>query len=99
MEQTDRSQRGGGWGRQEEINQRIYMHIYRAHGHRQQCGEGLVGQGAGRQKGGKGRTSVIESTITKKKLWPRLGPEERQAFDSGGGERHFFSIMEDSLTS
>lgn len=21
-------------------------------------------------------------------LWPRLGPEERQTFDSGGGERH-----------
>ena len=30
MEQTDRSQRGGGWGRLEEINQRIQIIFQRA---------------------------------------------------------------------
>ena len=36
MEQTTRPQRGG----LEEISQTTYMHICKAHGHRQLCGEG-----------------------------------------------------------
>lgn len=38
---TDRSPRGGGWRRLEEINQKTYIQMCIAHGHRQLCGEGL----------------------------------------------------------
>ena len=47
--QTDRSQKGGVQGRWqlEKISQRIYLHIFVAHGHKQQCGEGGGGGTAG----------------------------------------------------
>ena len=54
-EQTDRSQRGGEWGRLEEISQRTYNHIRIAHGHGQQCCEGhgvRVCSGEGKGWGG-----------------------------------------------
>ena len=46
---------------------KTYMHICIAHGHRQQCGEGLGG-GGGWVEEGKWWTSVIVSTIRKEKI-------------------------------
>ena len=61
MEQTDEFQSGLDG----EMNQGTYMHIYVAHGPRQQCGRGLGGAGAGwiEVNRGKRGTSVIFSTI------------------------------------
>ena len=44
---TDRSPKGGKEGVLEEISQRTYMCMCIANRQRQQCGEGLVGQGLG----------------------------------------------------
>ena len=39
MEQMDRSQRGLNEGAIEDFSPRTRMHMFRAHGHRQQCSE------------------------------------------------------------
>lgn len=52
MEQMDRSQRGLNEGAIEDFSPRTRMHMFRAHGHRQQCSEG--GGGAPWRRGARG---------------------------------------------
>ena len=57
-----------GLGGLEEISQRTYTRVCKAHGHRQQCGErpGVDGQGlGGRVRGGKWD---ISSSVDNKKI-------------------------------
>ena len=66
MEQTDRSQRGGGLEGLEECSPRTYTHISKVHGHRQQCGEG---GSRGLVEWDKGRgMEDISNNVSKKKI-------------------------------